>query len=687
MSDIPTPPKPPSAETEQSNIPSIFGLKKVIVLTTAMLSFIPFWKAAAVVLCDFGSSAFYAGGIAMKAFGPAFPYFILAIMLFSGLMLMVSIESCSMFVRGGVYSVVKSGLGDNTAKVAVSAILFDFLITGPISSVTAGHYLAGFVNSVTTRFNIPFNLPESIFSVSLAVLITLYFWRQNVKGISDSSSKASKIIFMGIAVSIVLVLGAVYTILTKGAQLPPVTPEFTEKALGWTANFSFMKAVGAVGVIMALGHSVLAVSGLETLSQVYREIEYPKIQNLKKAALVVFLFALLFTGGLTFLSSFVIPKDSLMQYNENLLSGLAMELNLPWIIRLIMQGAIVGVGVLMLAGAVNTSLIGSNSLVSRIAEDGIITDWFRKIHRKYGTTHRVIHIIAILQLIIILLSRGQVYVLGEAYAFGVLWSFVLQTLSLLVMRFTHPDEPREFRVPFNIRIGPVSLPVGLTFIFLFLFTLASMNLLTKSTATISGLTFTAFLYLVFSYSERLNAAKANEMFEEGHREKLNTSNVATIDAALSKLSKEHRVVIGVKDPDNLYHLDEFLKDVDNEATDIILVYVKPPLEDVRFGPIALKAQNQDETTELFSKIILIAEKYGKTTYPVIVESNDPYYALSQVARAADADEILLGLSGTHGANDQMERMVMAWSNIEGKLSHPVNLKIVWEGREVNFKFN
>src|ERR1035437_7094961 len=114
--------------------------KQVFVLSTAMLSFISFWQAAAVVLCDMGSSAFYAGGIAMNAFGPAFPWYVLAVMLFAGLMLMVYTESCAMFVRGGVYKVVNEAMGHSMAKISVSSLMFDYMITGPVSAVSAGLY-------------------------------------------------------------------------------------------------------------------------------------------------------------------------------------------------------------------------------------------------------------------------------------------------------------------------------------------------------------------------------------------------------------------------------------------------------------------------------------------------------------------------------------------------------------------
>src|SRR5437879_5026598 len=118
-------------------------LTTFVVPATVMLSFISFWRAAAIVLCDLGSSAYYVGGIAEKAIGKAAPWFVLAIMLFSYAVRAVYIESCSMFVRGGVYKVVREAMGGTAAKFSVSALLFDYILTGPISGVSAGQYLAG----------------------------------------------------------------------------------------------------------------------------------------------------------------------------------------------------------------------------------------------------------------------------------------------------------------------------------------------------------------------------------------------------------------------------------------------------------------------------------------------------------------------------------------------------------------
>src|SRR6185312_12045015 len=121
---------------------------RIVVASSVALTFISYWRAAAIVLNDLGSSAYYVGGIAEDAFGRSAPWFILGVMLFSFAVRAVYVESCSMFVRGGVYRVVKEALGGTLAKISVSALMFDYILTGPISGVSAGQYIAGLINSI-----------------------------------------------------------------------------------------------------------------------------------------------------------------------------------------------------------------------------------------------------------------------------------------------------------------------------------------------------------------------------------------------------------------------------------------------------------------------------------------------------------------------------------------------------------
>src|SRR6201988_4630513 len=173
MSSIPN---SPAAAGSRGN-----GIPRVLVATTALLSFISFWRAAAIVLNDLASSAYYAGGEAEEAIGKAAPWFILAIMLFSYCVRSVYIESCSMFVRGGVYRVVKEAMGGTLAKFSVSALMFDYILTGPISGVSAGQYLVGFLNELLHYAKLNVALPANATAAAFAALVTVYFWWENVK--------------------------------------------------------------------------------------------------------------------------------------------------------------------------------------------------------------------------------------------------------------------------------------------------------------------------------------------------------------------------------------------------------------------------------------------------------------------------------------------------------------------------
>src|ERR1700746_2651669 len=155
------------------------GRTQVIVATSVMLSFISFWRAAAIVLNDLGSSAYYVGGIAEKAVGLAAPWFILAVMLFSYAVRSVYIESCAMFTRGGVYRVVKEALGGTLAKLSVSALIFDYVLTGPISGVSAGQYIVGLVAQTLAYVGHPWTPSDSaanLWAAAIAAAVTLYFW-------------------------------------------------------------------------------------------------------------------------------------------------------------------------------------------------------------------------------------------------------------------------------------------------------------------------------------------------------------------------------------------------------------------------------------------------------------------------------------------------------------------------------
>src|SRR5579864_7386372 len=172
---------------QDGSLPSSMA-PKVVVATTVALSFISFWRGASIVLSDLASSAFYAGGAAEQAIGRAAPWFVLGVMLFSFAVRSIYLESCSMYVRGGVYVVVRDSMGPVMAKLSVSALVFDYILTGPISVVSAGQYLGALINEIGGMMHQKLELDVNLFAAGVAIFITIYFWYKNVQGVHESSS-------------------------------------------------------------------------------------------------------------------------------------------------------------------------------------------------------------------------------------------------------------------------------------------------------------------------------------------------------------------------------------------------------------------------------------------------------------------------------------------------------------------
>jgi amino acid transporter len=637
---------------------------QVLVATTAMLSFISYWRAAAVVLNDLASSAYYAAGAAESFIGPTAPWFVLAIMVFSYGVRAIYIESCSIFVRGGVYRVVKEAMGGTMAKISVSALLFDYILTGPISAVSAGLYFAAVVNEILSYLHESARVPMGGTAVVFAAVVTIYFWWQNVKGIPESSEKALRIMQLTTVMVVILLGWSGYTIWVRHPSLPPApVPHnvvLTHHAMGWLWGTHIPLAIfPLLAIFIGLGHSVLAMSGEETLAQVYREIEHPKLPNLKKTGFIIFVYSFVFTGIVSVLAAMIIPDNQMHKYLDDLIGGLAMNLQGPYLARLIFQVLVVIVGALILSGAVNTAIVGSNGVLNRLSEDGVLPEWFRRPHPHYGTSYRIVSSIALLQLAVILFSGGNFILLGELYAFGVIWSFTMKGIGVLVLRY-RKDVHREYKVPPNITVRGVEIPIGLGAITLGLFTIATVNLFTKPTATIAGVSFTCLLFGVFVVSERRGrhgqAAHIElDEFNLAQRQEL------TIDAVGAR---PDNYLVPVGNYYHLHHLAAVLDRVNPARRDVVVLHIRL-LRRAGSGEHELAPDQLFTPIEqyLFTKSLEIAEKKGKTIHLAMVMANDLYDAMMRAAQNLHSSAIILGDSTRITTSEQARLLGSAWESL------------------------
>jgi amino acid transporter len=685
---------------------------RVVIATTVMLSFISFWRAAAIVLNDLASSAYYAGGIAEQAAGKAAPWIILGVMLFSYAVRAVYVESSAMFTRGGVYRVVKEAMGGTLAKFSVSALMFDYVLTGPISGVAAGQYIVGLVAQTVTYMGHPWDPSADTtnhLAAGIAVLVTIYFWWRNIKGIRESSEDALRIMKITTVMVVLIIAWCGTTLLMRGPRQVPPSPAphnlaFDAPDAGWMPSVlphAFRELppgerervaaddaprlgivpnagaiIGLIAIMMAFGHAILAMSGEESLAQVNRELEHPKHKNLMRAGLVIFVYSLLFTSLVSIFASLLIPDAERPQYFGNLISGLAMNVVGPFTMRLLFQAFVVFVGFLILSGAINTAIVGSNGVLNRLSEDGVLTNWFRAPQRKYGTTYRMINLIVFLQLATIIGSRGNIITLGNAYAFGVVWSFAFKALSVLVLRYKDKSK-REWKVPGNLQIGNLEIPIGLGAIVLVLFGVAIVNLFTKEDATIFGSAFTAVFFVVFTVSERINHRKLDHSIAALDQFRLAYEPDVTPTAVHTRPGN---VLVMVRDYNTLNPLEHVLASTNTEDQDIVVTTVR-----LITGPDSGERDlyNENLFTEyeqrLFTKVVALAEKHGKPVELLVVPSNSIYDAVAQTAVRLDSAEIICGPSSKMSAQEQARSLGRSWERLPEKPRRQVKFKVLEPG--------
>jgi hypothetical protein len=268
-------------------------------------------------------------------------------------------------------------------------------------------------------------------------------------------------------------------------------------------------------------------------------------------------------------------------------------------------------------------------------------------------------------------------VLGEAYAFGVVWSFVFKAAAMVVLRFKDRS-PREFKVPLNLRVRGVELPIGLFLVFLVLLATAVLNFLTKEVATVGGMAFTAVFLTTFILSERFHERKRGSAAHR-HLEQFNRRTAEEFDPSVLGLSKPYRKLVAIRSSQNLFMLEQALLETDPETTDVVVMTAKP----VTAGDTVVNQHDFDYyDRELMTAVVNRAEAIGKAVHPLILPTNNPLFAVVNTARILDVQELIMGASNKYTADEQFEQIAFYWMNVCQQRMEPLTARILSRQRDV-----
>ena len=252
---------------------------------------------------------------------------------------------------------------------------------------------------------------------------------------------------------------------------------------------------------------------------------------------------------------------------------------------------------------------------------------------------------------------------------------MFKALSMVVLRFKD-RRPREWRVPFNVRAGRWELPVGLALIFLLLLATALVNLVTKRVATEWGIAFTIVFFVIFWVSEHIRHRSGAVQ----HLEKFNVRYTPELEPRIVGVRPGCKVV-PVRDPKNLQHLDRALREAETEDADVVVPTVK-----VERGLVATGSNPNFSPDEqaIFTAVVDLAEKHGKTVVPLVLTSNDVYFAIARTAQELGAREVILGRSGKLAADVQAEAFAIRWGAVEPDSDREVKVRIVSSREDLRF---
>lgn len=370
---------------------------------TRQLTWLLAW---AVVFCDIGTSVYYVPGILYGNVGDKTPFFILLTTF--GFVLLAS-KYIEITWRnpegGGVVTITTKAFGPLWGCLGGMLITTSYFLTAAISAVSGFHY----IGSIFPFFDAHVVLFACLGLLALAVL--------NIIGIRESATVALGMAVTALTVNLIVVALA-------------ATQLTAEQWIKSWETVSPGHEMSLRELLIGFGAAWLAFSGLESISQLSPTMRRPLRRTARWAMVAVVITMLVSSPMLSLLAINALPPEIKATQSERFISelgaisgGLGIKL------------AVVASASTLLLFAANTAIIGAYHIFLALTGAGFLPRIISLRSERFHTPHIAIAVATIVPAGVILMTRGELSLLGEMYAFGLLGAFLFSSLSLDVVRW------------------------------------------------------------------------------------------------------------------------------------------------------------------------------------------------------------------------------------------------------------
>jgi magnesium transporter len=638
-----------------------------VLATTALLSFAPVSRAAALAIVDLGVAAFFIGGTTQAALGAVAPWFVLAAVLIGLGCRAVDVESWALFIPHGLVGRVRHAFGAHAVPVVSAAVVVERLFLAALACLVAGQYAATLLTTVTSSGRVG-NHPD--LSTLAGMILLGFLWIRARLGYPTEPGRAARHIWIAVALLITLVIWGFATVAWRhewSTLLPrPGLRQMLTVMAGqpWQQRLLTIASL-VVALFVGLGHALPAAGAGDGLTRSGAELPPPRIQSLRRLTTIAGAYGLVIVASLSFLFGAVIPGPARFPWLEMPLFGLAEHVGAPEWLRFLLSIGIGAGAVMLLAHAANAGLTEGRGALYRIATERRLPDRLLVVHPRFGTYSSLIDTTTLVVALILIASGGRVGWLSRAYVVGIAATVLFKIAALLKLRRQYRET--AFRVPFTWTLASREWAIGLWILFVGVGGAAAALFLTGDGAVIAAASALGGLIVAFVASPLRESPETSA--DELDSEQLLPNAQLTLDQIAPRAGT---VLVPVRNPHSLGHVVAALQTARDREVVVMTVRMMAPDAET-------DGSNAGELTPaeraIFSRVVATAERYQRPVRLLIVPARNVFDAIVDAILRLQASEVYVGESVTLSSEAQARLLGEAWERSPKSQDHDVHLII------------